>query len=133
MRARRFFIVFTERSVAIEPCKGSLNNPPLRNNRKAVFYLFTDMHGSIPSLTNIVDESAPVASIRTNGLVARDFPEDFVCQIKPSDSIGNIGCMDVNAPNTSLSVHGNLTASTFDLLAAMKAYSISFVVGFKTL
>ena len=91
------------------------------------------MHGSIPGLTHVIDESAPVAGIRTNGLGLRNFLEGLVGQITPSDSIGSIGCMDVNAPNISLSVYGNLTASTFDLFASMKADSLSFIVGFDTL
>lgn len=91
------------------------------------------MYVSTPGLLDVVDESTPIAGIRTNGLGSRDFPERLVCKSAPRNSIGSISCVDVNAPNSPLSVHGNLTASTFHLLAPMKAFGLTFVVGFHTL
>jgi len=87
------------------------------------------MHGSIPSLTGVIDESAPVASIRTDGFGSGDSLEGLVCQITSCFSIGSIGCMDVNAPNVSLCIHCNLTASTLYLFAPMKAFGFCFIVG----
>ena len=91
------------------------------------------MHGSIPGLTHVIDESTSVAGICANGLGAGNFLEDLVCKFAPSSSIGSVGRMNMNTPNISLRIHGNLTASAFYLFAAMKANRISLRVGFDAL
>lgn len=88
------------------------------------------MNVEIPTITDMIEEGAPVAFIRAYPPHSLQIGQSKIRNHASLDGIGIVCRVNMHRPHVSFRVDGDLATPPLDLLAAMKPTLFPFVVGF---
>jgi len=119
--ARQSFVIFAQAAVAIEPAEGSLDDPALGRNVKALLGLIAldDVHLPAGKLLDPLDKLPGIAGISPDFLQPSTGQANFLNHLLSSVAILLIGPMNHQADDQSERVDERVALAPFDLLACV--------------